>query len=581
MTSNVRYPILLLVLAAVALACGSLTDPDADPPGVPSGLNAEARSTSSILVTWAAPASGGDVASYEVERALAVGNFQLAGTASGSDLTFTDTGLEGEQRYRYRVRACNGGGCSAFVSGAAANTFGTIDIVTGSLPAGAIGQPYLESVQAINAGDSYEWSVVSGSLPGGLVLDGTAGVISGTPDTEETAQFTLQARAVDGQTAQADYTVDILAALPIEILNIALPPVLVGGEYDVPLRASGGGVSITWSVISGTLPPGLSLDPAGAITGSPTATDTAALTLRAESAGEFDEADFSLAVIQDVPGSFNITPMAVVEVPPTIQPHVDSAIARWERAIIGDLQPALIASDFFGSTSCNGFGEEVNGTTLDDVIVLVNIASIDGPSNTLGFAGPCAIRGGAINLSMPIVGHLTLDSDDLLPITGTQALTDLLFHEIGHVLGFGSLWSYLELVDGADTNQPVYNGAGGKEEYAALGESGDIPLENIGEEGDGSFGVHWRETTFDAEIMTPAVEAIAVFQPLSRMTIASMEDLGYTTNRDEADPYALASMALPDLPADQHGYDIVDTGPFTVLYPDGTVLRDVLRRPER
>lgn len=581
MTRHLRDPILLLIAAGVAAACGSLVDPKTDPPGAPSDLAAEARSMTSILLTWAAPSSGGDPSSYEVERAPAVGDFQPAGTASGGAVTFTDTGLAAEERYRYRVRACNDGGCSAFATGAAANTFGVIGITTSSLPNGAVGQPYVKSLQAINAGDSYQWSVVSGSLPGGLVLDDTAGVIAGTPDTEETAQLTVQARAIDGQTAEADYTLTILAALPVEILNVALPPVIVGGTYDVPLRAAGGGASITWSLVSGTLPPGLSLDPAGALTGTPTATDTAALTLRAQSAGELDEADFSLAVVQDVPGRFNITPMAVADVPPTIQPHVDSAIARWERAITGDLQPSFIQPDFFGSTGCNGFGEEVNGTTLDDVIVLVNIATIDGPGNTLGFAGPCGLRGGGTNPNVPIVGHLTLDSGDLLPITGTQALTDLLFHEIGHVLGFGSLWDYLELAGGLDTNQPVYNGDAGNEEYAALGQSGKVPLENTGTWGDGTFGVHWREDIFDTEIMTGFTEGPTGFQPLSRMSIASMEDLGYTTNRDEADPYALAAMARLERPEDHLGYDIVDTGPYTVLYPDGTVLRDVRRRPER
>ena len=558
-----------IVLASLLAGCELLSP--TDPPGPPSSLLADARSRTSVLLTWAAPSEGGEVSSFELDRAAGAGAFETVATPAAGAITLTDEGLVADQSYRYRLRACNDGGCSAYTSEAEARTFGTPTIETTSLPDGAVGQPYTESLDATGAGTEYEWAVISGTLPAGLALAEGTGIISGTPTAEDTATFTVQATSIDGQTAQGTLTVRVGSSLPIVIATIALPPVIVGGQYAVALLADGGGSEQVWTITSGSLPAGLSLDAAGEIRGTPTAEASAAITLQVESFGETDARDFVLDVVPHNEGRYDITPLAVSPAPSDLQPHVDSAIARWERVITGDLQPAYIPPGTFASTSCNGFGGVINGTTLDDVIVLINIAPIDGEGGTLAQAGPCAIRSdGSTHPNTTAAGLLTLDSDDLGPIAGTELVTDIIFHEIGHVLGFGALWDHLELISGSGTSDPRFTGSGAVAEYGDLGGTGDVPLESGG--GEATAEGHWRESTFDTEIMTGFAEPVGTAQPLSRVTIASMEDIGYTADRSQADDYTLAS-ALLALGHDDGGggFDRLLDAPIHVLNPDGTL----------
>ncbi|MEJ2504177.1 MAG: leishmanolysin-related zinc metalloendopeptidase, partial [Gemmatimonadota bacterium] len=111
-------------------------------------------------------------------------------------------------------------------------------------------------------------------------------------------------------------------------------------------------------------------------------------------------------------------------------------------------------------------------------------------------------------------------------------------------------------------------------EWRALDQVGDVPVENTG--GAGTENVHWRETVFNREIMTGFIES-GVDQPLSRITIAAMEDLGYEVDRSAADDYSL----LQALRAGEEtrvvlGYDVLLQGPILVLDPDGS--RSVLQR---
>jgi uncharacterized protein YjdB len=76
-----------------------------------------------------------------------------------------------------------------------------LGITNGTLAGGVTGAPY-EDILAATGGDGvYTWTVVAGALPAGLSLDGTTGVISGTPAGAGTYGFTIQVASGDGQTA--------------------------------------------------------------------------------------------------------------------------------------------------------------------------------------------------------------------------------------------------------------------------------------------------------------------------------------------------------------------------------------------
>ena len=65
-------------------------------------------------------------------------------------------------------------------------------ITTTTLPGGTVGSPYHHQLQATGGGFIL-WELFSGELPDGLTLKQTTGEISGTPTTEQTAQFTVRA----------------------------------------------------------------------------------------------------------------------------------------------------------------------------------------------------------------------------------------------------------------------------------------------------------------------------------------------------------------------------------------------------
>ena len=90
------------------------------------------------------------------------------------------------------------------------------------------------------------------------------------------------------------------------------------------------------------------------------------------------------------------------------------------------------------------------------------------------------------------------------------------------------------LIQGAGTSNPTSNGLNAVREWRALGGSGNVPIENTG--GAGTRDGHWREATFKNELMTGFLNT--GFNPLSRVTIGGIQDLGYQVNYGAADAYS-------------------------------------------
>jgi Leishmanolysin len=209
-----------------------------------------------------------------------------------------------------------------------------------------------------------------------------------------------------------------------------------------------------------------------------------------------------------------------------------AAADRWSRVIVGDL-PAVT----------------VDGEEIDDVRIDAEGTSIDGGGGVLGEAGPTRLRpasAGAAAL-LPVTGSMRFDVSDLAEMQRLGTLHDVITHEMGHVLGFGTIWARKRLLTGAGTNDPTFTGAGAVSEYAALRGAGDgaggraVPVENTG--GPGTRDGHWRESMFGNELMTGYIAAAD--NPLSRLTAAAMADLGYRVDLDAAQPYTLPAPGAP------------------------------------
>jgi len=236
-----------------------------------------------------------------------------------------------------------------------------------------------------------------------------------------------------------------------------------------------------------------------------------------------------------------------------------TAAKRWSKVIVGDLPDVV-----------------VNGQVIDDVLIEASGVAIDGPGGILGQAGPTHLRPASAGAAkfIPAKGRMQFDTADLANMQANGTLNDVITHEMGHVLGIGTIWTAKGLLAGASGNNPTFTGTNAKKEYGTLKGSGPaaVPVENTG--GPGTKNSHWRETVFRNELMTGFVASPP--NPMSRLTVASLKDLGYKVDLAKAEAYSLpnllrlAESASLGAPHD-HGGLVIPTVPMQL--PDDSLVK--------
>ncbi|HYE77406.1 MAG TPA: Ig domain-containing protein, partial [bacterium] len=152
-----------------------------------------------------------------------------------------------------------------------------VEILNESFPNPVLGQAYNAALLASGI-DPKTWIIVGGTLPTGMAVD-PEGFLTGTPSNPNQVgqEFTFRLRVTDScvkgpQIDEETFSFTLQAAgtcSPLDILNTSFPDPVVFTPYNATLMAAGGSGDLTWSLVSGTLPFGLSVDPSGAITGTP------------------------------------------------------------------------------------------------------------------------------------------------------------------------------------------------------------------------------------------------------------------------------------------------------------------------
>jgi len=166
------------------------------------------------------------------------------------------------------------------------------EITTTSLPDATVLKPYKVQLATTGGNDPDTWSIGGSApnLPDGLTLDSGTGIISGTPVQFGAAQnITLIATDSSTPPLKATVTLPLTVLSGLKITTTSLVKGTVKANYKQLLTATGGlpGLSSTgadyynWSIITGKLPPGLTLGPTtGMITGKPTSAGTTSLTIQ-------------------------------------------------------------------------------------------------------------------------------------------------------------------------------------------------------------------------------------------------------------------------------------------------------------
>lgn len=239
--------------------------------------------------------------------------------------------------------------------------------------------------------------------------------------------------------------------------------------------------------------------------------------------------------------------------------------------VTGSPTPSQIAA----FTAAETFWESVILNHKDDVgtflgpTINADIRVIDGPGGILGRAGPTNVGGTTGgDYTYTTRGIMQFDSADVVNLQNAEVFDDVILHEMGHVIGIGTLWNTSILAPQWRRQQVYSNGSGqytgefGLAAYnAEFNQTGAfVPVELGG--GPGTANAHWNEVDGGAgltglvsnitgmdmrdELMTGWLNSPPQF--ISSLTVQSLMDIGYNVAPvPEPGAVALAGIAVAAL----------------------------------
>ncbi len=202
---------------------------------------------------------------------------------------------------------------ATFVPGASAGNFdedkmGCTGENPGICPTGTVGSPYSLTIYLAppdgGRGEDFgcaRFSVSSGSLPPGLSVS-DEGIISGTPTAAGSFDFyltvTYDKPSYCKSPSDDRFVININPAAPrLVVSTTGLPDASINQAYAAPALTASGATVSAWSLASGALPPGLTLNPNGVISGTPTQSGNYGFTVQASGEGATDTKQLGIFVL--------------------------------------------------------------------------------------------------------------------------------------------------------------------------------------------------------------------------------------------------------------------------------------------
>ena len=243
---------------------------------------------------------------------------------------------------------------------------------------------------------------------------------------------------------------------------------------------------------------------------------------------------------------------------PDIRQAFLNAASKWRRMIVGHVHDQPISTL---AGNCLPWVPAIN-ETISDLVIYARIGPIDqggsGGINILAQAGPCRV---APSSRLTLMGVMEFDEYDVPSMIANGTFGDVVLHEMGHVLGVGTLWDQFgrSLLVGARGAAPNFIGSIGLAQFLAVNSlsyvGNPVPVEG-NQFGPGTADGHWRQSVFGRELMQGFARAGGM--PLSRITVGSLQDLGYLVNLGAADSYTIPSPIL-------QGFVAADLSPGTTI----------------
>ncbi len=421
-------------------------------------------------------------------------------------------------------------------------------------------------------------AVVTGRIPSYVSSSGSVAISSAGVATAVVAGSATVTATLDTAHAVLTFTVN-----PVHIAQVKLIPAVLdlGVGHTIATQASaynGQGTKFSGRAYTYALdnPSVASVSSTGIVQGLVPGKTTLTVT----TAGTSVRIPVSVAQLQT--NSFTIDLKFVGNVSQTVRNAAAQAVARWQQIVSAPLIPYHIVT---AVNDC-GTGIPAVDTTETNMMIIVTTDKIDGPGKTVGEGGPCVLRDDSPQTTA--LGTLTIDTADVAGLAAQGLLVPVITHEMGHILGIGTLWqgipSYANLASGLGGANPVFVGHAARVASAALGFTADsslgVPIENTGTVGDGTRDSHWRASVFGHELMTGTIHN--GLNPLSLVTIETLADFGYTVVPEAAEDFDILNANSPGSyvqPSDRIGTGAGLTIGETLRFPQFTTTRGGRLKP--
>ena len=461
-------------------------------------------------------------------------------------------------------------------------------LAVGSIPVRTIPVGEAETVEVASYfsdpdGDALSYEAMS-SNAGIATVSVEDGSVTVSALAKGVVTVTVAARDPQDLIAQQRFQVTVPNRAPEAVAAIPAQTVFAGETASVDASAyfsEPDGDPLTYSAASSAAAVVAASVSGSTLTISAIAVGTATVTITARDPDGL-EATSSFGVTIETPaaGSFQIELVFATPVTAVREAAFRAAAERWMRILEPTELPDMQPNQTLHCGDDPRFERHVE--TIDDLMIVVAIGEIDGPRGTLGRAGPCWVRLDPTAYYLPYYGRMEFDAADLDLLDRSGDLEDVILHEMGHVLGIGTLWDELELLrnPASETEVPDTHFTG-RLAIAAFDEAGGtayegakVPVENTG--GPGTWNGHWRREVFAMELMTGWADGTATSSPVSAITMQSLADLGYAVDLTAADAYSLPAADVARLIDEArripYGNDIW-RGPVVVADLDGRIVR--------